>query len=124
MRWARDPPVLALQWLDNKVVSMTSTSANANDKVQPIRKAKVGGVWDPDRRVDQPQVIHDYNHFVNTVDRSNQVVATHSVRRRSMRWWKAVLFDAIDTAVVNSFILFTEHRRKFPDNFSAQQSII
>ena len=34
MRWERDPPVLALQWLDNKVVSMTSTSANANDKVQ------------------------------------------------------------------------------------------
>ncbi|KAK2557989.1 hypothetical protein P5673_019557 [Acropora cervicornis] len=61
MRWARDPPVLALQWLDNKVVSMTSTSANANDKVQPIRKAKVGGVWDPDRRVDQPQRPAKYN---------------------------------------------------------------
>ena len=70
MRWARDPPVLALQWLDNKVVSMMSTFANTNDKVQAIRKAKVGGVWDPDRRVDQPQVIHDYNHFMNAVDRS------------------------------------------------------
>ena len=121
MRWARDPPVLALQWLDNKVVSMISTSANANDKVQAIRKATVGGVWDPYRRVDQPQVIHDYNHFMNAVDRSDQVVATHSVHRRSMRWWKAVFFDAIDTAVVNSFILFTEHRRKFPDNEQLQR---
>ena len=28
------PPVLTLRRLDNKVVSMISTSANANDKVQ------------------------------------------------------------------------------------------
>ena len=58
---------------------MISTSANANDTVQAIRKSKVGGVCDPDRRVDQPQVFHDYNRFMNAVDRSDQVVATHSV---------------------------------------------
>ena len=38
MWWERDPPVLALQWLDNKEVSMISTSANANDKVQTTCK--------------------------------------------------------------------------------------
>ena len=33
------PPVLALQWLDNKVVSMICTSANANDKYRsPVRQ--------------------------------------------------------------------------------------
>ena len=34
MRWERGPPVLALQWLGNKVVSMISTSTKANDKVK------------------------------------------------------------------------------------------
>ena len=34
---------------------------------------------------------------------------------------KRFFFDAIDTAVVNSFILFTEHRRKFPDNEQLQR---
>ena len=67
-RWERHPPVLALQWLDNKVVSMTSTSANANNKVQATRKTRVAGVWDPHRRVDQPQVFQDYNRFMNAVD--------------------------------------------------------
>ena len=93
MRWVRDPPVLALQWLDNEVVSMISTSANANDKVQATRMAKVAGVLDPDRRVDQPQVLRDYNRFMNAVDRSDQIVATHNVHRKSMRWWKAVFFQ-------------------------------
>ena len=116
MRWERDPPVLALQWLDNKVVSMISTSANANDKVQATRKTRVAGVWDPQKRVDQPQIFHDYNHFMNAVDLSNQILATHSVHRKSMRWWKAVFFDGIDTAVVNSFIIFKEYQRRFPGN--------
>ena len=47
------PPVLALQWLDNKVVSMICTSTNANDKVQVTRKTRVAGVWDSHRRVAQ-----------------------------------------------------------------------
>ena len=33
MRWERDPPCLALQWVDNKVVSLLTTIDNANDKV-------------------------------------------------------------------------------------------
>ena len=47
VRWGRDPPCLALQWLDNKVVSMLTTIDNANVKKQATRKiktARVGGV--------------------------------------------------------------------------------
>ncbi|XP_015754845.1 PREDICTED: piggyBac transposable element-derived protein 4-like [Acropora digitifera] len=111
MRWERDPPVLALQWIDNKVVSMISTSADANDKVQVTRKTIV----------DQPQVFRDYNRFMSAVDRSNQILATHSVHQKSMRWWKAVFFDGIDTAIVNSYILFMEYRRKFPGDKRLQR---
>jgi len=32
MHWERDPPVLAMQWVDNKVVSIISTASNANQK--------------------------------------------------------------------------------------------
>ena len=83
------PPVLALQWLDNKVVSMTITFANANAKVQATRKTRFSGVWDPHRRVNQAQVFHSYNRFM-IVDRSDQIAATHSVHGKSIRWWKAV----------------------------------
>ena len=52
-------PVPALQKLDNEVVSMISTSANANDKVQATRKTRAASVWDQHRRVDQPQIFHN-----------------------------------------------------------------
>ena len=119
--WRVTPPVLASQWLDNKVVSMISTSANANAKVQATRKTRVAGVWDPHRRVDQPQVFQDYNRFMNAVDRSDQILATHSVHRKSMRWWKAVFFDGIETAVVNSFIIFKEYQARFPGDERLQR---
>lgn len=54
MRWERVPPVLALQWKDNKVVSLLTTIDNANDSVQVSRKAKTNNVW---RSVNVPQPV-------------------------------------------------------------------
>ena len=115
MRWVRDAPVLALQWVDNKVVSMITTSGNANETNQVRRKRKTGGTWNA-TAVQQPEVFHMYNQYMNAVDRSDQILATHNVQRKCMRWWKTLFFHLIDMAVVNSFILFKEQQRKFPDN--------
>ena len=115
MRWQRDPPCLVLQWVDNKVVSMISTSGNANDSVQINRKIKSDGVWSS-LDVPQPQVFAMYNQYMNAVDRSDQILATHNVQRKCMRWWKTLIFHLIDIGVVNSFILFREHQRNHPDN--------
>ena len=114
MRWVRDPPILALQWFDNKVVSMLTTIENANDSIQVERKSKTGGVWRP-IVVQQPQAIASYNCYMNAVDRSDQILATNNVLRKCMRWWKTLFFHLIDIAIVNSFILFREHQVQFPD---------
>ena len=115
MRWVRDAPVLALQWVDNKVVSMITTAGNANETTQVTRKRKTGGTWNA-TQVRQPGVFDMYNQYMNAVDRSDQILATHNVQRKCMRWWKTLFFHLIDLAVVNSFILFKEQQRKFPDN--------
>ena len=109
MRWERDPPCLALQWVDNKVVAMLTTIDNANDRVQVTRKTKTAGVWST-KVVPQPQVISNYNNYMNAVDRSDQLLATNNVLRKCMKWWKTLFFHLIDIAVVNSFILFKEHK--------------
>jgi len=114
MRWERDPPILALQWFDNKVVSMLTTAENANDCVRVERKSKTGGVWRT-VVVQQPQAIASYNQYMNAVDRSDQILATNNVLRKCKRWWKTLFFHLIDIAVVNSFILFREHQTQFPD---------
>ena len=121
MRWHRDPPCLALQWVDNKVVSMLTTIDNANDQVQVSRKSKTAGVWST-KVVPQPKTISNYNKYINAVDRSDQILATNNVLRKCMRWWKTLFFHLIDIAVVNSFILFKEHQAKFPDNEALRRS--
>ena len=40
VQWGRDPPCLALQWLDNKVLSMLTTIDNANVKKKATCKIK------------------------------------------------------------------------------------
>ena len=44
MHWERDPPIQALQWLDNKIVSLLTTIENANNSLQVKRKTKTAGV--------------------------------------------------------------------------------
>ena len=115
MRWERVSPCLALQWVDNKVVSLLTTIDNANDYGQVNRKCKTAGVW-ATKVVSQPKAIANYNKYMNAVDRSDQILATNNVNRKCMRWWKTLFFHLIDIAVVNSFLLFKEHQAKFPDN--------
>jgi len=121
MRWERDPPCLALQWIDNKVVSLLTTIDNAYDRIQVNSKSKTAGVWST-KVVYQPKTVSNYNKYMNAVDRSDQILATNNVLRKCMRWWKTLFFHLIDIAVVNSFILFREHQAKNPDNEALQRA--
>ena len=110
-----ESPCLALQRIDNKVVSLLTTIDNANDRIQVNRKTKTAGVWDT-KVVYQPNTICHYNQYMNAVDRSDQILATNNVLRKCMWWWKTLFFHLIDIAVVNSFILFKEHQANNPDD--------
>ena len=108
MRWQRDPPCLILQWVDSKVVSMISTTGNANNPGQVKHRVKTAdGVWNS-VEVTQPQVFAMYNQYMNAVDRSDQILATHNVQRKCTRWWKTPFIHLIDIGVVNSFIHFRD----------------
>jgi len=110
MRWLREKPYLALQWKDNKVVTMLSTIHKATDFVMVKRKEKVDGKWEG-IDVKQPKVIAEYNSYMNGVDKSDQILSSHNLLRKCFRWWKTLFFHLIDISVVNSFILFDESRK-------------
>ena len=113
MRWEREGVYLALQWLDNRPVTMLSTIDSANSFVLVDRKEQVNK-W-CNIKLKQPQAIHSYNQFMNGVDRSDQMLAQNSTLRKCLRWWKTLFFHMIDIALVNSCILFQFHRAQHPE---------
>lgn len=56
-----------------------------------------------------------YNAGMLGVDKSDQLIGSYNVLMKSLRWWKTLFFHCIDIAVVNSFIMFSEHRRQHPE---------
>lgn len=115
MRWVRDEVCLALQWKDNRAVTLLSTINHANEFVMAERRERIGYRWRT-LQVQQPKAIHDYNHFMNGVDRSDQLMTNNNVLRKTMKWWKTLFFHMVDIAVVNSYILFQLHRSEHPDD--------
>ena len=107
--WTRHSPVLELQWIDSKPVSMLTTLYSANDQVTCKRKTKQQGVYS-ELTIPQHRAIHKYNQFMNGVDKSDQMLSYHNISRKCIRWWKTLFFHLIDIAVANSFILFQRYR--------------
>ena len=117
LRWVRHEQVLALQWVDSKPVSILTSHYHANAKVSCVRRVKTRGVFS-EKTIPQPLAIHEYNQFMNGVDRSDQMLACHNVSRKCYRWWKTLFFHVIDIAVVNSFLLFQHYRKEHPEGLS------
>ncbi|KAH9364774.1 hypothetical protein HPB48_009195 [Haemaphysalis longicornis] len=71
-----------------------------------MRNEKVGGQW-------TETAVH--GGLQGREDRSDQLIASGNVLMKCARWWKTLLVHRIDIAVVNSFVLFEEHRRGHPE---------
>ena len=62
----------------------------------------------------QPSVMKDYNHGMGSVDVFDAKSAAYKVRRKSRKYWKALFYDYLEIAAVNSFILFQLYRMTHP----------
>ena len=47
-----------------------------------------------------------YTKYMGGVDRSDRMVRTYSVSRKSKKWWYRLFYYLLDTALANSFILY------------------
>ncbi|XP_055885721.1 piggyBac transposable element-derived protein 4-like [Biomphalaria glabrata] len=114
MRWVRQDQVLAMQWRDNKTVSLVSTMHSANEFNYVNRRTKNNGVFEQ-LKVKQPQLVGDYNSFMGGVDKSDQLLNKYNMLRKTNKYWKTLFFHFIDIARVNSYILFQDWRKQNPD---------
>lgn len=63
----------------------------------------------------KPKMVDEYNKYMLGVDRLDQRMSYHQFARKSVRWWRKVFFWMMEVAVVNAYILYTQHtndRRK------------
>jgi hypothetical protein len=70
MRWEWESDVLAIQWVDNKPVSLLTSIDSANDTMPVTRRTNTRGVYDKVELV-QPYAFYRYNQYMNAVDRSD-----------------------------------------------------
>ena len=107
---------------DNKPVSVLTTIDSANDSVLTRRRVMVDQKF-AQIDVPQPKAIHRYNQYMNAVDRSDQLLACHNIRRKCYRWWKVLFYHLVDMAIVNSFILFQKYRSEHEDIVELQRKL-
>ena len=54
----------------------------------------------------KPLVVDRYNHNMGRVDKADQYSMYYSFGRRSVKWWRKLMFLLMEVALVNSFILY------------------
>ena len=57
-------------------------------------------------------LIVDYNRNMGFVDKNDQMLASHTCVRKSVKWTIKVAFHSIEEAIFNSFILFRSHHKR------------
>lgn len=99
--------MLALCWQDKRQVVALSTYHDATVETYQ-RKSRGGQVID----VVKPTVIIDYNKQMGGVDRADQLCTSYNFARKSVKWWRKLFFWLLETAIVNSYILFNKQRSR------------
>ena len=107
---------LAMVWMDKRAVAMLSTIHD--DSTVPISRRSgeaTGGV----EVVSKPLCIDQYNHFMNGVDRHDQLTSYYGFSHRSKKWWKRGFFHLIEMAIVNAHILYALHTKQVKQSLSS-----
>ncbi|KAJ8359724.1 hypothetical protein SKAU_G00162490 [Synaphobranchus kaupii] len=108
LKWIRQGQMLYVKWMDTREVKMCSTFHVAFQGDTAVRNVRNDdGTW-TSCRIPVPVSVRDYNKFMGGVDLSDALLKYYSIRRKTVKWYKALLFHFIDIAVVNGYLLHKE----------------
>ena len=95
-----------VKWKDNKGVHMLSNHLSAYP-LQKVQRRKKGSKDKDD--VPCPNVIKLYNYHMGGVDLMDQKKGTYQFDHRSkIKYYLCIIFDLVDIAINNSFIVYTK----------------
>jgi hypothetical protein len=64
-----------------------------------------GNFCDESGQAVKPRVIEDYNAHMGYVDKSDRMVNSYGIARRTWKWTKKLFFHLTDMAILNAFLL-------------------
>ncbi|XP_071814951.1 piggyBac transposable element-derived protein 4-like [Apostichopus japonicus] len=96
----RSENLLAMRFLDNRDVYMLST-------IHDISEVETGKAdRDTNERVKKPKLVVDYNQHMGSVDMADQMAKVYTEARRSIKWYKKLVWYLNDVAVTNAYIVY------------------
>lgn len=114
-QWRMCGPLLAVAWLDNKAVYFLSTihppefplRANAETRAVRRRGAGEGG---ESGDVPCPPLLKDYNSYMGGVDQADQMLRYYTCIRKTVKWYRCVLFHEVEVSIHNAFVIECHER--------------
>ena len=98
------PQLTCTLWEDTKVVRFLSTATNPNTVSTGVRR--ISGVH---TEVNMPAVAKEYGRFMGGTDRHDRLRMCYEVGRQSLKAWKYIFFFFLNSAIVNSWIIYKEN---------------
>jgi hypothetical protein len=64
----------------------------------------------------KPHVVEDYNAHMGFVDKSDRMVNSYGIARRTWKWTKKLFFHLLDMTFLNAYLLHKSCDGKIPRN--------
>ena len=97
---ANNGPLMVLKYHHKRQVSMCSTLHKGimNDTGKKTR--------DKQEAILKPDAIMDYNKYMGAVDRSDQMLQYLAMRRKTLKWYKKVMFHLFDLCALQAYLIY------------------
>ena len=96
----RSKEIIAMLWHDKRDVTMISTM-HSSAFSDTDKKDRATG-----ETIRKPQIVLDYNKYMGGVDLSDFLTNKYADMRKSLKWYKKLIFHLNDLAVTNAYIVY------------------
>jgi len=97
--------LLYICWYDRKQVNLISSIHSTLMFTKTVRTKSTNG---HKRDVDKPAAIELYSHFMQGVDRSDQLLWYNLSRHRQQKWWKKLFVYLLEVCMINAGIIYRQ----------------
>lgn len=101
--------IRAVQWYDNKVVTLASSYCGT----EPVSKVKrFFKSENCKKEVECPDIVRVYNKHMGGVDLQDSLLGLYPIKVKSKKWYHRIFYHMLDVAVVNAWILDKKIKRQ------------